>query len=269
MFSRIAHVAIYTESYEKMANFYKGIFGMKQITSGMPDESGQRRSDIGHVSDGTIGLALLRRNAGIRSGLDHFGFDVKDIKTALDRIKKSFPEILVKDDLGDVVPFASVRVKDPVGTHIDISQEGASNVREGYAEERWDQPRHFNHVALRAVKPALLAEFYKEVFELEEVETAKNNVCLSDGKNYLVIRPCNTGSYVTMNEGLDHIGFKVESLAKAKSDLAGIGICTPQSAPKKIAGGRFGDVTLENLEACVAGKYGTADPDGVLLHLSE
>jgi catechol 2,3-dioxygenase-like lactoylglutathione lyase family enzyme len=34
MFSRIAHVAIYTESYEKMVNFYKGIFGMKQITSG-------------------------------------------------------------------------------------------------------------------------------------------------------------------------------------------------------------------------------------------
>ena len=235
----------------------------------MPDESGQRRSDIGHVSDGTIGLALLRRNAGIRSGLDHFGFDVKDIKTALDRIRKSFPEILVKDDLGDVVSFASVRVKDPVGTHIDISQEGASNVREGYAQERWDQPRHFNHVALRAIKPALLAEFYKEVFELQEVEAAKDHVCLSDGKNYLVIRPCNTGSYVTMNEGLDHIGFKVESLTKAKSDLAGIGISTPQSAPKKIAGGRFGDVTLENLEACVAGKYGTADPDGVLLHLSE
>ena len=269
MFSRIAHVAIYTESYEKMVNFYKGIFGMKQITSGMPDESGQRRSDIGHVSDGTIGLALLRRNAGIRSGLDHFGFDVKDIKTALDRIRKSFPEILVKDDLGDVVPFASVRVKDPVGTHIDISQEGASNVREGYAQERWDQPRHFNHVALRAIKPALLAEFYKEVFELQEVEAAKDHVCLRDGKNYLVIRPCNTGSYVTMNEGLDHIGFKVESLTKAKSDLASIGISTPQSAPKKIAGGRFGDVTLENLEACVAGKYGTADPDGVLLHLSE
>ncbi|HYT56200.1 MAG TPA: VOC family protein [Verrucomicrobiae bacterium] len=269
MFSRIAHVAIYTESYQKMAHFYKAIFGMKQITSGMRDESGQARSDLGHVSDGTIGLALLKRNAGIRSGLDHFGFDVKDIKTVLDRISKSFPEILVKSDLGDIVPFVSVRVKDPVGTHIDLSQADAPNVREGYAEERWEQPRHFNHVALRAIDPARLAEFYKEVFELQEVETAKDNVCLSDGKNYLVIRPCHTSSYVTMNEGLDHIGFKVESLAKAKSDLADIGISTPQSAPKKIAGGRFGDVTLENLEACAAGKYGTADPDGVLLHLSE
>jgi Lactoylglutathione lyase and related lyases len=162
MFARIAHVAIYTESYEKMAGFYKTIFGMKQITSGMADESGQRRSDMGHISDGTIGLALLRRNPGIRSGLDHFGFDVKDIKTVLDRMAKSFPDILVKNDLGDVVPFASVRIQDPVGVHIDVSQEGASNVREGYTEERWDQPRHFNHIALRALKPALWRNFIKK-----------------------------------------------------------------------------------------------------------
>ena len=269
MFARIAHVAIYTESYEKMAGFYKTIFGMKQITSGMADESGQRRSDMGHISDGTIGLALLRRNPGIRSGLDHFGFDVKDIKTVLDRMTKSFPDILVKNDLGDVVPFASVRIQDPVGVHIDVSQEGASNVREGYAQERWDQPRHFNHIALRAMKPALLAEFYKEIFELQEVESAKDQVCLSDGKNYLVIRPCHTSSYATMQEGLDHIGFKVEDLTKAKDDLADISVASPQSAPKQVAGRRFGDITRKDLEACVAGRYGTADPDGVLLHFSE
>ena len=269
MFARIAHVAIYTEGYEKMAGFYKTIFGMKQITSGMADDSGQRRADMGHISDGTIGLALLRRNPGIRSGLDHFGFDVKDTKTVLDRMAKSFPDILVKNDLGDVVPFASVRIQDPVGVHIDVSQEGASNVREGYAEQRWDQPRHFNHIALRALKPALLAEFYKEIFELQEVESAKDQICLSDGKNYLVIRPCHTSSYATMQEGLDHIGFKVEDLTKAKNDLADISVASPQSAPKQVAGRRFGDITRKDLEACVAGKFGTADPDGVLLHFSE
>lgn len=269
MFARIAHVAIYTENYEKMANFYKSIFGMKQITTGMRDDSGQRRADLGHISDGVIGLALLKRNAGIKSGLDHFGFDVQDIQTVLDRIGKYFPEILFKSDLGQIVPFASVRVHDPVGTHIDISQEGAPNVREGYAQERWDQSRHFNHVAIRALKPALLAEFYETIFELKEVEAAKDQLCLTDGKNYLVIRPCHTDCYTTMREGLDHIGFKVESLTKAKNDLSEIGSSLPQSAPKKIAGGRFGDITLGDLEACVAGKYGTADPDGVLLHLSE
>ena len=269
MFARIAHVAIYTESYPKMADFYKTIFGMKQITSGMADDAGQRRSDLGHISDGTIGLALLRRNPGIRSGLDHFGFDVKDIKTALDRIAKSYPDLLVKRDLGDVVPFANVRIQDPVGVHIDISQEGAPNVREGYAQERWDQPRHFNHIALRALKPALLAEFYKEVFELQEVESVKDQVCLSDGKNYLVIRPCHTSSYATMQEGLDHIGFKVEDLNKAQKDLDDIGVALPQSAPTKVAGRRFGDITRKDLEACAAGKFGIGDPDGVLLHLSE
>lgn len=72
-----------------------------------------------------------------------------------------------------------------------------------------------------------------------------------------------------MNEGLDHIGFKVEDLTKANDDLAEISVSSPQSAPKKVAGRRFGDITLTDLEACGAGKYGTADPDGVLLHLSE
>ena len=72
-----------------------------------------------------------------------------------------------------------------------------------------------------------------------------------------------------MSEGLDHVGFRVENLAKAKNDLSEIGVSSPQSVPKKIAGGRFGDVTLQELEACAAGKYGAADPDGVLLHLTE
>ncbi len=269
MFARIAHVAIYTENFQKMANFYKSIFGMKQITSGMADQTGEKKADVGHISDGIIGLALLRRNAGIRSGLDHFGFDVEDIKTVVDRIRADYPEILVKSDLGDIVPFASTRAQDPVGTFIDISQREAPNVREGYAEDRWDQVRHFNHVVIRAFNPSLLADFYKKVFELQELESAEDHRCLTDGKSHLVIRSCHTSTYTTMTEGLDHIGFKVESLEKVKNDLSEIGKSFPQSVPKKIAGGRFGDVALSDLEACGAGQYGTADPDGVLLHLSE
>ena len=274
MFARIAHVAIYTESYEKMANFYKSIFGMKQITEGMRDDSGQRRPDLGHVSDGVIGLALLRRNAGVRSGLDHFGFEVKDMPTVLDRISKDYPELLVKNDLrglSQTVRFAEVRAQDPVGTHFDISQEGVGDVREGYAGELWEQPRHFSHVAIRALQPKALAEFYEKVFELKEVESppANGQICLTDGKAYLVIRPCHTDSYATMKQGLDHIGFRVESLTKTKDDLAEIGNTFPQSKPRRIVGTRFGEVTLRDLEGCVAGTYGTADPDGVLLHLSE
>jgi len=269
MFARIAHVAIYTENFQKMANFYKSIFGMKQITTGMADQTGEKKADVGHISDGVIGLALLRRNAGIRSGLDHFGFDVEDIKTAVDRIKADYPEILIKSDLGDIVPFVSTRAQDPVGTFIDISQQEAPNVREGYAEDRWEQVRHFNHVTIRAYNPSRLAEFYKKVFELQELESAEDHRCLTDGKSYLVIRSCHTSTYTTMIQGLDHIGFHVDSLEMVKNDLSEIGKSFPQSIPKRIAGGRFGDAALADLEACGAGQYGTADPDGVLLHLSE
>ena len=88
MFSRIAHVAIYTESYEKMAGFYKTIFGMKQITSGMADESGQTSIRYRAHKRRNHRPCSAQEKRWIRSGLDHFGFDVKDIKTALDKISE-------------------------------------------------------------------------------------------------------------------------------------------------------------------------------------
>ena len=40
MFTKIRHVAIVTENYDRMAKFYQTIFGMKKITNGMTDETG-------------------------------------------------------------------------------------------------------------------------------------------------------------------------------------------------------------------------------------
>ena len=58
-----------------------------------------------------------------------------------------------------------------MGTHIDIAQEGGDNLRDGYSRgEGWVNPRHLHHIAIRAIKPALLAEFYQRVFELREVK---------------------------------------------------------------------------------------------------
>lgn len=68
MFSRIRHVAVYTENYQQTSRFYQTIFGMKKITTGMTDEKGNYDPNRGHISDGVIGLALLQRHAGIRSG---------------------------------------------------------------------------------------------------------------------------------------------------------------------------------------------------------
>ncbi len=269
-FAKIRHVAIYTENYDRTATFYKTLFGMKQITTGMTDEKGEYNRSRGHLSDGVIGLALLQRHAGIRSGLDHFGFEVQSGATVMERMKKNYPDLRVANSL-EHVPFAVMRIQDPAGTHIDVSQQGVAKVREGYLEEGWEQPRHLDHVAIRAGKPAALAEFYQNVFELRPVESGGNDgqLCLSDGKVSIVIIPSETKSYRTMTEGLDHIGFKVDALAEAEKDLDELGRSHPESTPKQIDLGRFGPATKREIDGCMLGRRSLADPDGVLMDLVE
>jgi catechol 2,3-dioxygenase-like lactoylglutathione lyase family enzyme len=81
MSARIRHRALYTENQEGMATFYKTVFGMKRITESF------NQPNHGHISDGVIGLAVLRRRPGFHSALDHFGFEVDDVDVVLERLK--------------------------------------------------------------------------------------------------------------------------------------------------------------------------------------
>ena len=85
---------------------------------------------------------------------------------------------------------------------------------------------------IRATAPKQVAEFYREVFELFEVKEPPlgDTVRLSDGKVRLLIQPTNDSSYLSMRQGLDHIGFKVESLEQAKQDLDELAAISPASA---------------------------------------
>ena len=116
-----------------------------------------------------------------------------------------------------------------------------------------------------------MADFYQEVFELFEVNEPPlgDAICLSDGKVRLLIQSTNDCSYMSMRQGLDHIGFKVESLEQAKRDLGEMAATSPASAPRDIGAGIFGHITKKDMEACKIGKYALSDPDGVLLDLSE
>ncbi len=270
MFAKIRHVAAHTEHYDKEVRFYQTIFGMKQITTGMVDETGKANPSRGHISDGVIGMALLAKRPGSQQGLDHFGFEVEDVKEVLDRLRRNYPEILVTNAL-NYVPFAGVRAQDPAGTQFDLSQKGTSNVREGYLEDGWDQPRWLNHIALRAAKPDVVAEFYTKVLELRGVEGSAEDgsITLTDGKVRLLIRRCHDGFYRSLRQGLDHIGFKVENLEKAKKDLDDIATSFPESAPKKIGVGIQGVAIEKDLQACPIGKHAFADPDDVLVDISE
>src|SRR3984893_4352620 len=86
MGTRIKHVAICTENYDRMAEFYKTVFGMKKITNGMTDATGNYNPERGHISDGLIGYAPLQRQPGIGAGLDHFGFEGDDGPPVLEKL---------------------------------------------------------------------------------------------------------------------------------------------------------------------------------------
>ncbi|MGH7772979.1 MAG: hypothetical protein ACREQA_12195, partial [Candidatus Binatia bacterium] len=61
----------------------------------------------------------------------------------------------------------------------------------------------------------------------------------------------------------------VESLEKAKQDLADLATSFPQATPKDIAAGVFGHITKEDMDGCRIGQYSLSDPDGIVLDLSE
>ena len=241
MFTKIRHVAIHTENYDRMARFYQTVLKMKKITTGMTDETGAYNPDRGHISDGTIGLALLQRQPGALAGLDHFGLEVEDVKKVHERLEESYPDVVVITSQ-EHVPFAGLRTHDPAGNQFDLSQKGMVNVREGYTEKSWDQPRHLDHIAIRSANPRAVARFYQRVYELKLREdlSDEENFYLTDGTVSLVIRPWSMAAYRGQREGLDHIGFKVESLEKTKKDLEQVAVKFPECAPKKIGGGPQG-----------------------------
>lgn len=270
MLAKIRHVSIYTDKYEPMVRFYQTLFNMKRITTGTVDESGKANPNRGHISDGVIGMAILPRYAGIQTGIDHFGFEVADIQEILSRLKNYYPEIMVAQAL-ESIPFAGLRSHDPAGAQFDLAQQGINNIREGYTQDGWEQPRRLNHISIRTYKPTALAEFYKRVFDLREVENFQNggSIGLTDGKVKLLIRPCSNSLYRGLREGLEHVGFQVENLEQAKKDMEALTQSFPQSAPRKIAVGRHGHMIEEDLQRCPIGKIAISDPDGTLLDLSE
>ena len=270
MSTKIRHVAIHTDDHFRMATFYKTVFGMKKITAGMTDQNGNYDKERGHLSDGVIGLALLQRQPGFSAGLDHFGLEVDDVQLVRDRLKQYYPDVFVAQSQSHV-PFAGLRTHDPDGNQFDLSQKGMANVREGYLQEGWEQPRWINHIAIRTARPAHLAEYYQKVFDLRPLEGLSGNgsYYVTDGKVVIALRPWDMVSYRGLMAGLDHFGFKVDNLEAAKTDIENLAKTAPASAARQIAIGRDGETRQKNLEACKLCRYPLADPDGVLLDLTD
>jgi catechol 2,3-dioxygenase-like lactoylglutathione lyase family enzyme len=266
MFAQMKHLAIVSGNVNLEGDFYHDVFRLKR--------SGQARAGGAVVlRDGYVGLNVNPRAPGRQAGFDHFGFEVQDVELVFSRLKEKYPAVRVLKRPGNR-PFAGISTHDPAGNVFDLSQNGMENRTDLYVDKDEAMPRRVGHFALRAVEPERLAEFYRTVLELTELEKPAGdpNHYLSDGKVTLAVFPWQ----ITDFEGsgierpaLDHIGFKVESLAAFKADYdlhaneyAPAKDDRPEKNPERQARQKV-------LARCCFGQFQMADPDGILIDVSE
>jgi catechol 2,3-dioxygenase-like lactoylglutathione lyase family enzyme len=277
MATRIKHLAIVSNNFPRLGEFYETLFGMK---SSGPQTSANTANVAGRgavtVSDGYVGLNINGRASGRQAGFDHFGFEVDDVQEIAARLEREYPEIeLLKRPSNR--PFAGISTHDPAGNVFDLSQVSMENRRGLYAEagnSGSSHPRRVAHFQVRSVHPERLAEFYTRIYDLEIVDRAADdqNFYLTDGVVTLVIAPWRISNYA--GSGIErpapeHIGFHVESLERFKSDLDEMVERNPALAPAPLGGSAEGDARLKLFETCRYGELHFADPDGVLLDVSE
>jgi catechol 2,3-dioxygenase-like lactoylglutathione lyase family enzyme len=266
VFAKINHVAIVSQNYALLANFYTALFGMRTSDKA---KSGAKRAIT--VGDGYVGLNINPRKAGRPAGLDHFGIEVEDVETVFDRMRTKYPS-------ADWVqrpstrPFAGITANDPDGNVFDISQRKMENRAGVYVENDGNQnERHISHVAMRTMHPDEMARFYVEVFELSEqnAKPGDPNHYLTDGKMTLMIMPWRIKNFVGQSilpTGMDHVGFTVESVDKLKEDLDELVGINPVMNPIPLGKGKEGGARLELLrQQCPIGEHFISDPDFTLI----
>jgi catechol 2,3-dioxygenase-like lactoylglutathione lyase family enzyme len=119
---KIRHLAIRTEDPERLAEFYKDVFGLTEVHRG--SHPGHAAGKTVHLTDGYFELALLDNSAQqSRNGLYHFGIQIDDMDETLKRAAGKRPTHAVKKR-PDGTPFAEMRVSDPDGNYIDLSVHG-------------------------------------------------------------------------------------------------------------------------------------------------
>jgi catechol 2,3-dioxygenase-like lactoylglutathione lyase family enzyme len=123
----VRHVGIGTDDPERLADFYKFIFGMKEVGKKEVKDTGTKGI---YLSDGTINLGLVKNSPIANSGLQVLGFQVSSVHEIEERLKRPFaltykgePPLEIKRRPSDSA-YKSVHLQDPDGTHIDLSEEG-------------------------------------------------------------------------------------------------------------------------------------------------
>jgi predicted enzyme related to lactoylglutathione lyase len=269
MDAKINHFTILSEDNYALGRFYEGFFHMRP--AGEYDATGAVR-----IGDGHVGLNIKPRLPGLRAQLNQFGIQVDDIELAMARIREGFPEVEWLEDSGPG-KAALFTTHDPAGNFFSLSQAGANVCKDFYRPDGMESDRMLDHFALRVLNAERVAEFYAKVFDMSPLErpTEQKNFYLSDGRITLVIIPWSIlvfeGTGITAR-GMDHIGFRVESLYALKADIDRITTKNYRFQPRTSIVGRGkegGGRLIMFRKSCPLGHHQMADSDGFLLDARE
>jgi catechol 2,3-dioxygenase-like lactoylglutathione lyase family enzyme len=263
--ARIKHIAIVSDNFALAGRFYEAIFGMRTSPESRPEAAV-------NCTDGYVGLNINPRKPGRQAGFDHFGFEVDDVEAVFERARQRFPECEYLKRPSNR-PFAGISMHDPGGQVFDLSQQGMANrggvyVMDGAAARG---PR-VTHFVLRSLMPERVADFYRTVLRLDEVDATDGRHSLTDGVVTLIVAPWRIGDYAGSGierPALDHIGFAVDSLDEFQANIRRITSRNTQLAPRQIDIGPEGEVRLKLLATCPFGQVQVSDPEGVLLDVSQ
>jgi predicted enzyme related to lactoylglutathione lyase len=271
--TRIQHAAIVSENFVREAKFYEAVFGMKRSKPRSAEEERAIRTNYAvSISDGYVGVTVIGRKPGYVPGLHHFGLDVDDIQEAINRIKEKYPAVAVLKRPSNR-PFATFGAHDPEGNYFDLTQEGMENRRDVYVEAAREQPRRIHHIKLRVMNPSAIASFYRDLFDLKEEEKAIEdpNVYLTDGTVSLVIALWRMTDYAGAGidrPGLEHLGFKVESVEAVKKELAALRDSDPEMRERTVSSPEEAQNRIHLIAGCRHGQHQFSDPDGVFIDIS-
>ncbi|HEY4317822.1 MAG TPA: VOC family protein [Herbaspirillum sp.] len=267
MFAKLNHLAIISENYARSSKFYESIFDMKTSPKARP----ARATTVG---DGYLGLNINPRYAGRPAHFDHFGIQVEDSETAFARMRKLNSRLeWIKRPSNR--PFAGITAHDMDGNVFDISQKNMENRRDMYEENVAVADTHVDYFAFRTMNPDDMAEFYSSVFELQvrEKKAGDPNHYLTDGHITMVIMPWHITDYLgtgIVGPAMDHIGFKVRSMADFQANAAKVFSENPLLAPLPLGAADEGQARLKLLrETCALYGEHLTDADGILLSVRE
>jgi catechol 2,3-dioxygenase-like lactoylglutathione lyase family enzyme len=156
----------------------------------------------------------------------------------------------------------------------DLTEAGGDNIKDVYSHNNWEQDRTISHLGLRTMHAEQMAEFYTEAFNLKPTNgpVPEGGYGVTDGRMTLMIMQWDLDDYADtgiVGPGLDYLGFKVESIEAFKKDVEEIAANNPLIAPSPVGTGPEGAARLEMLRRTSIGAFHLADPDGVLIDVTE